>query len=60
MADRSPATEPDWERLKAYCEDDVRALAVVYEALADGGRIVSADEPARDANETTQRSLSDW
>ena len=27
--------EPDWDRLEAYCEDDVRALATVYEAIDD-------------------------
>ena len=26
---------PDWDRLEAYCEDDVRALATVYEAIDD-------------------------
>ncbi|MFC7008457.1 ribonuclease H-like domain-containing protein [Halalkalicoccus salilacus] len=61
MADRSPATEPDWERFDAYCEDDVRALAAVYEAIEASGRIVSTDEPSRDVRETTtQGSLSDW
>lgn len=50
-------TEPDWERFESYCEDDVRGLATVHEALEDSGRIVSKieqDEP------TTQRTLSDW
>lgn len=61
MADRSPATELDWERFDAYCEDDVRALATIYEALDESGRIVSTDGPARDVRETTtQGSLSDW
>jgi hypothetical protein len=61
MADRSPATELDWERFDAYCEDDVRALATVYEALRESGRIVSTEEPSRDVHETTtQGSLSDW
>lgn len=61
MADRSPATEPDWERFDAYCEDDVRALATIYEALEASGRIVSTDEPSRDVRETTtQGSLTDW
>ncbi|WP_336343353.1 ribonuclease H-like domain-containing protein [Halalkalicoccus ordinarius] len=61
MADRSPATELDWERFDAYCEDDVRALATVYEALEASGRIVSTGEPTRDVRETTtQGSLSDW
>lgn len=60
-ADPSPATELDWERFEAYCEDDVRGLAAVHEALAASGRIVSADEPSRDVGETTtQGTLSDW
>jgi uncharacterized protein YprB with RNaseH-like and TPR domain len=61
MADRSPATELDWERFDAYCEDDVRALATVYEALRKSGRIVSTEDPSRNVHETTtQGTLSDW
>jgi uncharacterized protein YprB with RNaseH-like and TPR domain len=61
MSEQSPATEPDWERFKAYCEDDVRSLATVYEALEASGRIISSRESSRNATEsTTQRSLSDW
>jgi uncharacterized protein YprB with RNaseH-like and TPR domain len=61
MADQSPDTELDWDRFDTYCEDDVRALAVIYEALEDSSRIVSTDEPSRDISETTtQGSLSDW
>ena len=60
-ADRSPATELDWERFEAYCEDDVRGLAAVYRAIAASGRIVSTGEPSRDVEETTtQGRLSDW
>jgi uncharacterized protein YprB with RNaseH-like and TPR domain len=60
--------EPEWERFKRYCEDDVRALAVVYEALQDSSRIVSTsrDQDGRGSRdgqnngETTQGTLSDW
>jgi predicted RecB family nuclease len=60
MTDRSPATEPDWERFDTYCEDDVRGLAVVYEALEASRRVVSTTAPSRERTETTQRTLSDW
>lgn len=61
MADQSPATELDWERFEAYCEDDVRGLAVLYEALEESSRIISTTEPSRDTSETTtQGNLSDW
>lgn len=60
MTDPSPATEPDWERFDTYCEDDVRGLAVVYEALQESRRVVSASSPSRETAETTQRTLSDW
>ncbi len=33
-----PASEPDWERHKAYCEDDCRALWHVYQAILDAPR----------------------
>jgi hypothetical protein len=61
MSKRTATTEPDWERFKAYCEDDVRSLATVYEALEASGRIISSRESSRNATEsTTQGSLSDW
>lgn len=37
-APAEPAAEPDWERHRAYCEDDCRALWRVYEALAGAER----------------------
>lgn len=61
MADQSTATELDWNRFKSYCEDDVRGLAVIYEALEASGRIISTNESSPDTSETTtQQSLSDW
>lgn len=61
MGERTPETEPDWERFKHYCEDDVRALATVYEALDASGRIVSTETESENIDETTtQGSLSDW
>lgn len=33
-----PASEPDWERHKTYCEDDCRALWHVFQALLDAPR----------------------
>lgn len=60
MADRSSETELDWDRFISYCEDDVRALAVIYEAIDASGRLISEDEPSRDSNATTQATLSDW
>ncbi len=34
----SPAAEPDWERHKAYCEDDCRELWHVYQAITNATR----------------------
>jgi uncharacterized protein YprB with RNaseH-like and TPR domain len=50
--------EPDWDRLAAYCEDDVRALATVYEACEAAAR----REPGttREADSGTQGALSDF
>ena len=53
--------EPDWDGFERYCEDDVRALATVYEALDASGRIVSTDTDSRDPGEdTVQGTLSEW
>jgi Predicted exonuclease len=49
--------EPDWDRLEAYCEDDVRALATIYAHLADVVRRDATDQPR---NQTTQGSLADF
>lgn len=55
------AVEPDWERFERYCEDDVRALAAVYEALEASGRIVSTDTDSRGSGDgTVQGTLSEW
>ena len=58
MADQSQANEPDWDRFRTYCEDDVRGLAVLYEALADSDRLATTTDRRTDT--TTQGSLSDW
>lgn len=57
-ADTPDGYEPDWERLETYCEDDVRALATIHEALQ------AADEqtPAGRAtsSSSTQGTLTDF
>jgi len=61
MVDQSTSTEPDWEQFKSYCEDDVRGLATIYEALQESGRISSSGESSpHHPSTTTQGSLSDW
>jgi len=61
LAAEDPRTveEPDWERLKRYCEDDVRALATIYDALADAARRdPGTTSDGRDSG--TQGALSDF
>jgi uncharacterized protein YprB with RNaseH-like and TPR domain len=61
MAHQSSSTELDWERYKSYCEDDVRGLAVIYEALEESGRIVSSSTSnPQSTDDTTQQRLSEW
>lgn len=61
MTDGSSATELDWDRFDAYCEDDVRGLAVVNEALQSSGRLLSTTGSApKTTDRTTQRNLSEW
>ncbi|MFT4950132.1 MAG: hypothetical protein ACI9CA_002277, partial [Natronomonas sp.] len=50
--------EPDWDRLEAYCEDDVRALATVYEAIDDAP--VRSTASGSGAAGGRQGSLSDF
>lgn len=57
--DPHDSPEPDWERLEAYCEDDVRALATIYEALSDAARREpGTTTPSEDTS--TQGTLSDF
>lgn len=58
-ADPASVPEPDWDRLEAYCEDDVRALATIYDALADAARR-PPETPTPTDGESTQGSLSDF
>ena len=50
-----PAAEPDWDRHRAYCEDDCRALWRVYEALAGADRRAAAGGDDRQAGLTEFR-----
>ncbi|ERG96918.1 MAG: putative exonuclease [Haloquadratum walsbyi J07HQW2] len=65
---------PPWDRLEAYCEDDVRGLARIYEALSDADqartndaslqsgsdRNRDRDRRSRSSASTSQGSLSDF
>jgi uncharacterized protein YprB with RNaseH-like and TPR domain len=56
--EHSAYRSPDWERLEAYCEDDVRALATIYEHLKDATH--SSQQSMPTAMTTDQGSLSDF
>jgi uncharacterized protein YprB with RNaseH-like and TPR domain len=60
MEATASAAEPDWDRFDSYCEDDVRALATVYGALADSSRIAATDDSRDVTDSTTQGTLSEW
>lgn len=55
---------PPWDRLEAYCEDDVRALAYIYEALTDAHQTQTNNTPLKSRSQssasTSQGSLSDF
>ncbi|WP_284011871.1 ribonuclease H-like domain-containing protein [Haloarcula pelagica] len=57
------ATELDWERHKTYCEDDVRALAHIYDTIKEttnrmtGG---SSNGSSSSTETTSQGTLSDF
>lgn len=56
------ATELDWERHKRYCEDDVRALAYIYDRIKEStNRMSSGNATASSTTDTTsQGTLSDF
>jgi uncharacterized protein YprB with RNaseH-like and TPR domain len=59
QANPCPETELDWERHEQYCEDDVRALAHVYDALSEASGTYSTEHTSTGAN-TAQGQLSDF
>jgi len=59
----SPAevTDPGWETLEAYCEDDVRALATIYQGIQNGEPAARPRSHGHSSQTTgTQGSLSDF
>lgn len=64
--DPAAVEPPDWERLERYCEDDVRALARVYDALRAAARREPVATPSAggdgdgDGDGTTQGVLSEF
>jgi uncharacterized protein YprB with RNaseH-like and TPR domain len=50
---------PDWDRLEAYCEDDVRALATIYGAMERAARRPPETTSPTGAG-SRQGSLSDF
>ncbi len=55
----SPEQEPDWDRHKAYCEDDCRALWHVYQAITDATRRDTTDS-GTDGADGHQTGLTDF
>lgn len=64
LANPCDETELDWERHETYCEDDVRALAYVFEAVQKAEPIegVASSDGPRDSEQTTttQGTFSDF
>lgn len=58
-ADPSTVTEPPWNRLESYCEDDVRALATIYDALRAAAKR-DPDSSTPTGADTTQGALGDF
>lgn len=58
-SDPAAIQEPDWARLEQYCEDDVRALATIYEHLREAARQDSAVTTPTGEN-SSQGSLADF
>lgn len=54
-----PASEPDWDRHRAYCEDDCRALWHVYQAILDAPRRDTTDSGTGGAS-GQQAGLTDF
>jgi uncharacterized protein YprB with RNaseH-like and TPR domain len=54
-------TELDWDRHTAYCREDVMALAHIYEAIQNSGRLLAEQNTDRPTDEnTSQGTLFDY
>ncbi|WP_435362291.1 ribonuclease H-like domain-containing protein [Haloarchaeobius sp. DFWS5] len=51
--------DPDWDAYETYCEDDVRSLAYVYDAIDDAGRLLGGGR-SRQRDAGRQGSLTEW
>jgi uncharacterized protein YprB with RNaseH-like and TPR domain len=60
MQDQAPDHEPEWERHETYCEADVRALAGVYDAIADAAKTTETEPRTNATEETAQGKLTDF
>lgn len=66
LANPCEETEPDWEKHEKYCEDDVRSMAYVFDAIKDADRldgiVTTDDDTERDDEnvQTAQGTLSDF
>jgi uncharacterized protein YprB with RNaseH-like and TPR domain len=65
MAAPSPETELDWDRHTRYCEDDVRSLAHVFDAISEAPRRATDSDPdagigSANADNTAQGRLTDF
>ncbi len=58
-ADAGAVAVPDWDRLERYCEDDVRALATIYEHL-EGAARRDAQTKTPTGEHSSQGSLTDF
>jgi uncharacterized protein YprB with RNaseH-like and TPR domain len=57
-----PETELEWERHKRYCEDDVRALAHVYDRIAETENVMAQPGKSTESTQTesSQGTLADF
>jgi len=55
LEEQSVENELEWEMHKQYCKDDVDALAFIYEAMDDAGRLAGDVGNARDIEEETSQ-----
>lgn len=58
--DSTAVPEPDWEYLERYCEDDVRALATIYEAIRAADRATNSPSRSSRSETTSQGNLADF
>jgi uncharacterized protein YprB with RNaseH-like and TPR domain len=60
IENQSPATELDWDKHEAYCQDDVESLAYIYHSIEEATSLTKTINSDHSKQRQTQGNLRGW